>query len=76
MIRHSGFKPLRPGRIHLRCPGCGRKQSNMPRHPEHDHPTAFMVEILCDNCGAGCKEGSLDYYDKRGRALAAWFGKP
>jgi hypothetical protein len=48
----------------------------MPRHPEHDHPTAFMVEILCDNCGAGCKEGSLDYYDKRGRALAAWFGKP
>lgn len=69
MSRVSGFRPQRPGRIHVRCRGCGRKQSNAQRHSEYDHPTAFLVEDLCDNCDAGCKDVTLDYYDKRGRQL-------
>lgn len=78
MSRVSGFKPARPGKIHLRCPKCGRKQSNMDRHPEYDHPTAFLVELLCDKCGQGCKEDGGDYYDKRGRQLSSvafWQGR-
>ena len=71
MSRQSGFKPLKPGRIHLRCPSCGRKQSNMPRHPEHDHPTAFLAEVLCPNCDAGTKDAGTDFYDKRGRELSS-----
>ena len=75
MSRQSGFRKLKPGCIHMRCPSCGRKQSNMKRS-EHDHPTAFLVEMECDNCGAGNFE-SLDYFDKRGRALSGeYFMRP
>ena len=72
MSRVSGFKPARPGRIHLRCPRCGRKQSNIPRHAEHDHPTAYLVELLCDKCGAGCKDETPVYYTRQGREIDYW----
>ena len=72
MARVSGFKPARPGRIHMRCPTCGRKQSNMLRHPEHDHPTAYMVEIECDNCGQGNKGDCPTYYTRNGREIDYW----
>lgn len=41
----------------------------MLRHPEYDHPTALMVELLCDTCGQGCKDETPSYFDKRGRRL-------
>lgn len=68
MSRATGFRPLRPGRIHMRCPRCGRKQSNVVRQ-KFDHPTAFMFEELCDKCDHGCKDIVPDYFDKRGRRL-------
>lgn len=72
--RVSGFHKAIPGRIHMRCPDCGRKQSNMTRHPEFDHPTAYMVELLCDKCGAGCKEDGGIYFTRNGREIRGdWF---
>ena len=68
-LRTTGFKPLRDGRIHVRCPQCGRKQSNAPRD-ELDPPAATLVEIPCPNCGAGCKIDEGDYYDVRGREVS------
>lgn len=52
-LRTTGFRELKPGRIHLRCPGCGRKQSNTHR-VEGDPTRAVLVEILCGGCGMGC----------------------
>ncbi len=72
MSRCSGFRKLRSGCIHLRCPKCGRKQSNNMRHPD-DHPTAFLMELLCENCDAGTKDAGAEWYDKRGRQLDSWF---
>ncbi len=72
MSRVSGFRTLKPGCIHLRCPRCGRKQSNAKRHPEYDHPTAFLCEDECDKCDAG-NFPVPTYFDKRGREL---FGDP
>ncbi len=69
MSRTSGFRPLKPGHIHMRCPRCGRKQSNGLRHPEFDHPTAFLVEDECEKCGAGNFTVPV-YYDRRGRPLS------
>lgn len=74
MSRVSGFKKALPGRIHLRCPKCGRKQSNARRHPEFDHPTAYLAEDLCDKCDAGCKDSAPTYYTRKGRAIRGdWF---
>jgi hypothetical protein len=70
--RVSGFKKAMPGRIHLRCPRCGRKQSNADRHPEHDHPTAYLLEIHCENCSMGCKVDGGDYYTRQGRPIDYW----
>ena len=61
-IRTTGFRPLKAGRIHLRCPKCGRKQSNMPRMP-YDPPRAVLVEIFCNQCGAGGKTDFSGYYN-------------
>ena len=68
--RVRGFKKPKLGCIHLRCPRCGRKQSNVGRHPEYDHPTAFLLEIPCENCSMGCKIDGGHYYDRRGRRLS------
>lgn len=59
--RLRGFKPLRPGCIHIRCPKCGRKLSNEPRMPE-DHPEAALAEFHCPRCGVGGKSDEVSYY--------------
>ena len=69
MSRWRGFRKLKDGCIHLQCPGCGRKQSNTTRHPEFDHPTAYLVEIECEKCGLGNFPVPA-YFDKRGRPLS------
>jgi hypothetical protein len=69
--RQAGFRVLKPGRIHMRCPECGRKQSNMTR-ADYDHPTAFMMELLCDRCDAGCFP-TPTYFDSRGRELSNFY---
>ena len=45
--RMTGFKPLKAGRIHLRCYACGRKMSNMDRQAD-DPPDAVLCETECD----------------------------
>lgn len=72
-LRTQGFKPIRPGRIHLRCPRCGRKQSNMPRAPL-DPPKAFLLEVFCD-CIQGGKDDFSGYYDAKGRPLCSYCGR-
>lgn len=65
-LRTTGFNKLRNGHIHLRCPDCGRKQSNAPR-AKHDPLLAVLMEVLCEKCGAGCKDFAPSYYDEDGQ---------
>jgi hypothetical protein len=46
-IPWAGYAPLRPGRIHLYCVGCGRKVSNVFRY-DYDPPRAELVQTWCD----------------------------
>lgn len=64
-----GFRKLRPGRIHLFCPGCGRKLSNMPRDETTDPKTATLVHAYCDRCSAGSKDPPVYFFNDRGRRL-------
>jgi hypothetical protein len=64
----AGFEKLRPGRIHLCCPRCGRKQSNTPRNP-YDPPQAELVRIHCDKCGQGDKDCSQEFFNAHGRII-------
>ncbi len=66
--RTSGFRALRDGRIYLRCPKCGRKQSNMPRM-EFDPKRAVLAEIFCPKCGNGGKDCETSYYNAKGQPL-------
>lgn len=67
-LRTIGFNKLQPGRIHVRCPKCGRKLSNAIR-VERDPESAFLTEILCDRCSMGCKDCSPDYFNERGEPV-------
>lgn len=67
-LRTKGFNKLKSGRIHLRCFKCGRKHSNSIR-AKTDPPEAFLLEILCDKCGMGCKDGHGGYFDELGNEL-------
>ncbi len=61
----TGFHPLRPGRIHLWCPKCHRKLSNVKR-AEYDPEAAVVAAIWCPNCvDGGFSEGALGYYDEK-----------
>lgn len=42
----------KPGRIHLRCPGCGRIASNVDRN-QYDPPEAHIVVACCEKCCNG-----------------------
>lgn len=71
-LRSQGFQKLRTGRIHFRCPQCGRKESNNRRHDDHDPPNAVLMEIACDKCAAGCKGDDPTYFNARGREIDYW----
>lgn len=64
----AGFKPHRVGRVHLLCPGCGRKQSNMPSH-ESDPPGTVLVRVFCPRCSEGGKCSDQDYVNIKGETL-------
>lgn len=63
----AGFKPLKAGRIHFRCPQCGRKMSNMKRDA-YDPPRAVMTEIACPKHS---DQGEQFWYDAKGEELDA-----
>lgn len=64
-LRTSGFSRLREGRIHMRCPECGRKVSNTQR-TEYDLPQAVLVENYCPDCAVGSKDPPITYFDANG----------
>lgn len=66
-LDYIGFKKLRAGRIHLFCPACGRKMSNMPRDPG-DPPTAVLAHVYCD-CQQGNKDPGMSFFDAYGREV-------
>jgi hypothetical protein len=70
----AGYQKLRPGRIHILCQRCGRKQSNAPLW-ETDPPQATLVRSLCDNCDSGCKDCGQEFFDDRGRRLCSFCGR-
>jgi hypothetical protein len=64
-LRTSGFKPLKPGRIHVRCPVCGRKLSNMARG-EDDPSSAVLAETWCPRCVGSDYDSGTDFFDADG----------
>ena len=64
-----GFKPLKPGKIHLLCPKCGRKQSNNPREEAYDPPNAAVIQIQCPKCNGGDFDSEM-YFDSKGNEIA------
>lgn len=69
---YVGFTKLRTGRIHLWCPGCGRKLSNMPRDKD-DPPQAVLLHVYCERCSQGCKDTPVAFFSARGRRIReAW----
>jgi hypothetical protein len=71
----KGFHRLRAGKIHLQCPKCRRKMSNIDRC-DHDPDTAVLVQIFCERCGAGGKDAESYYFDAQGRELDYMTGTP
>lgn len=67
-LRTTGFRKLRPGRIHVRCYSCGRKMSNMGRE-EYDPPTAVLIETPCEKCAMGGKDPESFYFDAAGEEI-------
>lgn len=71
-LAYAGYRKLRPGKIHVFCPHCGRKFSNIPRE-DYDPPSAVLMHLCCDRCGQGCKiDGPDCYYDANGKKT--WSG--
>jgi hypothetical protein len=68
MGRMDGYKPLKAGRIHLRCPKCGRKMSNGPR-ADYDPLEAVLIETHCENCCGDDKDSTIDYFAADGSPL-------
>lgn len=79
MTEYVGYAKLRPGRIHLFCPGCKRKQSNVPRNvggsfPD-DPPRAVLAHVHCEKCSVGSKDSSTIYLSAHGLELCSYCGE-
>lgn len=68
-LEWAGFHRLRPGRIHVYCPHCGRKASNVERD-EYDPPRAALVHMRCDRCGSGGKDSPETFFDAAGKEIS------
>lgn len=64
----AGFSPLRAGKIHVYCPHCGRKFSNMARQ-EFDPALATLVHVWCDRCGSGGKDSPETFFAADGKEI-------
>lgn len=73
MSEYIGFNKLRPGRIHMFCPSCGRKSSNAPRDESLDPTKAVLMHCRCALCSGGMK--GVVYFDASGRQLDWETGK-
>jgi hypothetical protein len=63
-IRQYGFREQQTGKIHIRCPECGRKRSNVPR-AFYDPEEAWLLETLCERCcnKLASLDPPTDYYN-------------
>lgn len=62
------LRTVRPDRIHLVCPGCGRRLGNSPRR-KYDPPHAAVFAVYCgrdQRCGKGGWIDGGRYYDASG----------
>jgi hypothetical protein len=64
---YVGYSKLRLGRIHLYCPACGRKMSNV-RRTSLDPPTAVLSHVFC----CGDSDGPSTYLDAEGNFIDYW----
>ncbi len=63
------FKPLKAGKIHLRCRRSKQTRSNMDRY-EHDLPnSAVLVSNYCDRCDTGGEFEDIAYFTIEGTEL-------
>lgn len=69
-LEWAGFKPLRAGHIHIFCPKCRRRLSNIPKLPT-DPPNATLCHSWCLRCSQGCKECPEYFFDHRGKRIYA-----
>jgi hypothetical protein len=68
VIPFVGYAKLRPGRIHLYCPKCGRRMSNADREATYDPPDAVLSHVWC----CGDSDGPPRYFDADGVEIDYW----
>jgi hypothetical protein len=74
-LEYVGFHRHREGFVHIYCPKCHLKRSNIPR-AKSDPPTAVLVAVFCERCGdGGWVEGPSYILDARGRELCQLCGR-
>lgn len=65
------FKPLRDGKIHMRCLRCGSTRSNMDRS-QFDPPAAVVMALnYCPRCDRGGGFEETTYYDACNKEITA-----
>lgn len=63
------FKPLKPGKIHLKCSRCKNTRSNMARSDFDPADAAVMVLNFCPRCDKGGGFEETTYYDATGKEI-------
>ncbi len=63
------FKPIKPGKIHLKCRRCKNTRSNMARADFDPVNAVVMVMNYCPRCDRGGEFESVEYYDAAGREI-------
>ncbi len=63
------FKPIKPGKIHLKCRRCKNTRSNMARADFDPINAVVMVMSYCPRCDRGGEFESVEYYDAVGREI-------
>jgi len=63
------FKPLKPGKIHLKCSRCKNTRSNMARSDFDPADAAVMVLNYCPRCDKGGGFEETTYYDATGKEI-------
>ena len=68
-LEYIGFHKHKPGRIHLFCPTCKRKMSNVEK-TEYDPERAVLAHLPCEKCSSGGKVDGVSFYlDSRGKEV-------
>ena len=73
-LDYIGYAKHRSGRIHLFCPRCKRKMSNVQRD-RLDPPKAVLAQVFCENCSAGGKDSGQTFLDANGKNLCSFCGR-